>query len=66
MSTRKIHRYHVVVTVMLATGIGYAERVVRASSRINAIARARRDLSVSHHILGIRAELVRERRKAKA
>jgi len=64
MSARKIHHYHVVVRLMLASGIGHAERIVRASSRANAIARARRDLS-DHHILGVEATLVREKRKAK-
>jgi hypothetical protein len=64
MGARKIRHYHVFVTVMLATGIGHADKIVRASSKANAEARARRDLS-HHHILGVRAYLVREKRKAK-
>jgi hypothetical protein len=65
MSAKKIHRYHVVVTVMAASGIQYLEKIAKASSRERAIANARRELSKTHHILGVRADLIREKRKAK-
>jgi len=67
MSAKKIHKYHIVAKIMGASGIQFAERLMRASCRENAILRARRELvAAGHHLLSVDATLVRPRKAKKS
>jgi hypothetical protein len=67
MSAKRIHQYHIVAKIMMASGIGFVEKLMRASCRENAILRARRDLvRDGYHLFSVDAYLVRPKKAKKS